>query len=116
MVLFTQVVCHTCCKVLTFPLGAYSTRCRNCNTVNAAAQMEFPCGGCQTSLLTPINSLSVLCPCCATITDIPMELLPPVDHLVTQNEEESKQKTLYVEPPTALPHQQKPLLLATKVL
>ncbi|KAH9597818.1 zinc finger protein [Trypanosoma melophagium] len=82
MILFGQLVCAGCRKILSYPLGAISCRCRNCNTVNAAQNIHLHCGCCGQSILVPLNTLRFLCPCCATVTDIPQSLLPRVEEPV----------------------------------
>lgn len=125
MVLFSQLVCSTCMKILTFPLGALSCRCRNCSTVNPAQQLAILCGCCETTLLVPINTLTALCPCCAAITEIPVDLLPvlPVNVNIDGKDDKSDNaKTIYVEnPPVAVregyqAQAQQSVLVATKIL
>lgn len=106
MVLYTQLVCSTCRKILTFPIGSISCRCRNCTTINPIQQMEIVCETCDTTLLFPINTLLGMCPCCATEIEIPKELLPEVEEPVNldtrdDDAEAVPMKTVYVQnPPT----------------
>ncbi len=119
MVLFSQLVCRTCCKVLTYPLGAVSCRCRNCSAVNASQHMVVPCGYCETRLLVPTNTLVVLCPCCASQTDIPPELLPmlpPNVNIDGKTDGKNDARTIYVENPTLSGSGQQSILVATKIL
>ncbi|CUG04830.1 zinc finger protein, putative [Bodo saltans] len=129
MVLFSQVICSTCRKILTFPLGAISCRCRNCQTINPTVHMEIPCSCCGSIMLTPPNTTSVLCPCCTTVTEIPVDLLPPIPEPVNvDGEDEKSAKTIYVELPAPTGHHgspagrsgarvaQGPILVATKIL
>lgn len=101
--LFSQLICAGCCKVLTYPLGAISCSCRNCGTVNSAQNLHVECPFCKQNLLTPINTLTFLCPCCATVTDIPEHLLPPIECSVDLggNTAEKAARTLYVSYPTS---------------
>ncbi|KAH8611609.1 LSD1 zinc finger [Trypanosoma vivax] len=97
MIQFGQLVCCSCRKILSYPLGAPSCRCRNCDTVNAAQYLQLTCGCCKQSIVVPINTLSYLCPCCATVTDIPESLLPRVEEPVDVDVDGDKiAKTIYV--------------------
>ncbi|CBH12554.1 hypothetical protein, conserved [Trypanosoma brucei gambiense DAL972] len=94
---FGQLVCFKCRKILSYPLGAVSCRCRNCNTINPAQNLHITCGCCFRHILVPINTLTFLCPCCATITDIPQSLLPLVEGPVSVGTETDRVvKTIYV--------------------
>ena len=125
MVLFSQVVCSTCHKILTYPLGAVSCRCRNCSTVNPAQHLAVVCGCCETTLLVPINTLVALCPCCAAKTDIPVEflpMLPPNLNIDGQGDGKNDARTVYVENPPTQSNRggegplQQSILVATKIL
>jgi LSD1 subclass zinc finger protein len=122
MVLFSQLVCRTCCKILTYPLGAVSCRCRNCSTVNPSQHMVISCGHCETTLLVPINTLVVLCPCCASKTDIPVEWLPLLPSNVNidgKGDGKNDARTIYVENPPLRcggGTGQQSILVATKIL
>nr|CCC91523.1 unnamed protein product [Trypanosoma congolense IL3000] len=97
MIQFGQLVCFKCRKILSYPLGAPSCRCRNCETINPAQNIHVTCGCCEQPILVPINTLTFLCPCCATVTDIPQSLLPPVEGPVNRgNDAEKAAKTIYV--------------------
>ncbi|KEG08309.1 hypothetical protein DQ04_07481020 [Trypanosoma grayi] len=105
MIFFGQLVCDGCRKVLTYPLGAISCRCRGCGTVNAAQNLRLDCGCCGQSVLVPINTLTFLCPCCATVTDIPKSLLPRVEEPVDLDSDADKgPKTIYVSYPVKRAH------------
>ncbi|KPA77233.1 hypothetical protein ABB37_07139 [Leptomonas pyrrhocoris] len=102
--LFGQLVCYGCQHVLTYPLGAISCRCRLCNTINAAQNLQLTCGACGQELHAPINTLAFLCPCCGTVTDIPEELLPPLPSCVNLGDgTEEMETTMYVSHPTLAP-------------
>ncbi|GET87088.1 hypothetical protein, conserved [Leishmania tarentolae] len=106
--LFGQLVCYGCQRILTYPLGAVSCRCRLCKRVNAAQNLQIKCGTCGQELHAPINTLSLLCPCCGTVTDIPEELLPPLPSCVDLGRDAQEQeKVIYVSHPT-LPPQSHP--------
>ncbi|EAN96209.1 hypothetical protein C3747_35g74 [Trypanosoma cruzi] len=97
MMFLGELVCAGCRKIISYPLGAISCRCRNCNTVNAAQNMHLECGCCGQSILVPVNTLTFLCPCCATVTDIPQPLLPRVDNpFIMGLNGELSSKTIYV--------------------
>lgn len=98
--LCSQLVCSGCCKILTYPFGSISCRCRHCSAINAAQNIALVCQGCQVSLIVPINTLRLLCPCCATVTDIPETSLPPVpDPIDLDDREEEENMTIYVSYP-----------------
>lgn len=78
MVLYGELVCNGCSAVLSYPLGAISARCRNCQTVNAALHIQVDCPSCNTDLLLPANTVLALCPCCLCQFEIPMDMLPEV--------------------------------------
>jgi LSD1 subclass zinc finger protein len=78
MVLYGQLVCSSCSRVLTYSIGALSCRCQACGAINPAQHMSFDCPQCRNELLLPVNTLQALCPCCTAVTDIPIERLPPV--------------------------------------
>ncbi|KAK7197497.1 LSD1 zinc finger containing protein [Novymonas esmeraldas] len=102
--LFGQLVCYGCHRILTYPLGAVTCRCRLCNTVNAAQNLQVTCGACGQELHAPINTLALLCPCCGTVTDIPEELLPPLPSCVDLGGGEDEMETaIYVSHPTLPP-------------
>lgn len=101
--LFGQLVCYGCQRILTYPLGAISCRCRLCNRVNAAQNLQIRCGTCGQELHAPINTLALLCPCCGTVTDIPEELLPPLPSCVDLGGGEGTEKVIYVSHPTLPP-------------
>ncbi|RNF07090.1 hypothetical protein TraAM80_03577 [Trypanosoma rangeli] len=97
MIFLGELVCEGCRKIISYPLGAISCRCRNCNTVNAAQNMHLECGCCGQSILVPINTLTFLCPCCATVTDIPQSLLPLLEEPVDSGMHgDQARKTIYV--------------------
>ena len=101
MVLYGQLVCTGCTRVLSYPLGAISCRCRNCNVVNPAQALSITCQGCQSEVLFPINTLQGLCPCCCTTINIPMEMLPPVPNFSNGDEDSDVPAvTIYVENPS----------------
>lgn len=101
--LFGQLVCYGCQRILTYPLGAISCRCRLCNRVNAAQNLQVKCSTCRQVLHAPINTLALLCPCCGTVTDIPEELLPPLPSCVDLGDGEGTEKAIYVSHPTLPP-------------
>eukprot|EP00758_Cryptobia_borreli_P012076 Tbor_TRINITY_DN5716_c1_g1::TRINITY_DN5716_c1_g1_i1::g.20571::m.20571 len=107
MVFFAQLVCGTCRKILTYPLGALSCRCRNCHHINTSLHMEILCNHCSTTLLLPVTTTIALCPCCFTINEIPISLLPEIPEPVilvgeergdnNNNNGEGDKKSCYVE-------------------
>eukprot|EP00744_Colponema_vietnamica_P022488 GILI01032306.1.p1 GENE.GILI01032306.1~~GILI01032306.1.p1 ORF type:complete len:179 (+),score=8.23 GILI01032306.1:47-583(+) len=103
MVLYSQLVCSACRKVLTYPLGAISCKCRNCNRINPSLHMEIVCENCETTLFLPANTLTALCPCCFTVTEIPVDKLPMIENVILEGEGEDDKKsranakTIYVE-------------------
>ncbi|CAJ1019624.1 LSD1 zinc finger containing protein, putative [Leishmania lindenbergi] len=102
--LFGQLVCYGCQRILTYPLGAVTCRCRLCNTINSAQNLQITCGTCGQELHAPINTLALLCPCCGTVTDIPEELLPPLPTCVNLGGGAEEAKTIiYVSHPTLPP-------------
>ncbi|AYU77311.1 hypothetical protein, conserved [Leishmania donovani] len=101
--LFGQLVCYGCQRILTYPLGAVSCRCRLCDRVNAAENLQIRCTTCGQELHAPINTLALLCPCCGTVTDIPEELLPPLPSCVDLGGGEGTEKVIYVSHPTLPP-------------
>ncbi|KAG5483318.1 hypothetical protein LSCM1_04863 [Leishmania martiniquensis] len=102
--LFGQVVCYGCHRIITYPLGAITCRCRLCNTVNSAQNLQISCGTCGQMLHAPINTLTLLCPCCGTITDIPEELLPPLPSCTSLGGgPEEAETVMYVSHPTLPP-------------
>lgn len=88
--IFGQLVCRGCCKILTYPVAAISCVCRNCGTVNAAQYLRVKCPCCDQSVLLPINTLTFLCPVCATVTDIPEEFLPKIEDPIDLGENGSE--------------------------
>ncbi|ESL09785.1 hypothetical protein TRSC58_02490 [Trypanosoma rangeli SC58] len=105
MIFLGELVCEGCRKIISYPLGAISCRCRNCNTVNAAQNMHLECGCCGQSILVPINTLTFLCPCCATVTDIPQSLLPLLEEPVDSGiQGDQARKTIYVTYPQPSSH------------
>ncbi|KPI84627.1 hypothetical protein ABL78_6332 [Leptomonas seymouri] len=101
MMLFGELACYGCQRILSYPLGAISCRCRQCNTINAAQNLQITCGACGQDLHVPINTLSFLCPCCGTVTDIPEELLPPLPSCVNLSDGADDATTaIYVSHPT----------------
>lgn len=104
--LFGQLVCYGCHRILTYPLGAITCRCRLCNTVNAAQNLQIACETCGQELHAPINTLALLCPCCGTVTDIPEDLLPPLPSYVDLGGAADEMETaIYVSHPTLPPRQ-----------
>eukprot|EP00658_Telonema_sp_P-2_P056984 TRINITY_DN45440_c0_g1_i1.p1 TRINITY_DN45440_c0_g1~~TRINITY_DN45440_c0_g1_i1.p1 ORF type:complete len:225 (+),score=52.86 TRINITY_DN45440_c0_g1_i1:75-677(+) len=100
MVLFSQLVCNSCRRILTYPLGAISCRCRQCHQVTPSMHLEIVCENCETTLLLPINTLTGLCPCCFTVTHVPIEMLPNIEEpVVLEGEDEVKAagKSVYVQ-------------------
>lgn len=91
--IFGQLVCRGCFKILTYPSSAISCACRNCGTVNAAQYLRLHCPCCSQSILLPINTLTFLCPVCATVTDIPEEFLPKLEDPVDLGGSESTAET-----------------------
>jgi LSD1 subclass zinc finger protein len=102
MVLYGQLVCDGCQRVLSYPLGSVSCRCRNCNTINPSQSLCITCQGCRSKVLLPINTLQGLCPCCCTVIHIPVELLPMVPEIKTSADDDSMSVTVYVENPTTI--------------
>ena len=78
MVLYGELVCSQCSRILSYALNAISCRCQSCGAVNPAQHMKISCPRCKKTLLLPVNTLQALCPCCTAVTDIPVERLPPV--------------------------------------
>ena len=101
MVLFAELVCIGCQRNLTYPLGALSCRCQSCHTVNPAMHMAVECPNCDTDIALPVNTLQFVCPCCGVVSDIPMEMLPPVPPMISEAVAAAPTVSLYVEhPPT----------------
>ncbi|KAG5509718.1 hypothetical protein GH5_05581 [Leishmania sp. Ghana 2012 LV757] len=99
--LFGQLVCYGCHRIITHPLGAVTCRCRLCNTINAAQNLLINCDTCGQVLHAPINTLTLLCPCCGTITDIPEALLPPLPSCISLGGgPEEAETVIYVSHPT----------------
>ena len=68
--------------------------------------MEVVCENCETTLLLPVNTLTGLCPCCFTVTHIPLEMLPNIEEpVVLEGEDEVKTagKSVYVQHLTSMP-------------
>lgn len=74
--LYAELVCQGCRRVLRHPFSAVSCRCSYCLQLTPAQYATYECQGCQSSIIVPINTLTSLCPVCATITEIPEEMLP----------------------------------------
>lgn len=75
--LVSELVCQGCRRILCYPYGAASCRCRRCASVTPAQYAVYHCQGCNgTPIAVSINTLTAVCPICATITDIPESFLP----------------------------------------
>ncbi|CAD2219296.1 hypothetical protein AGDE_16049 [Angomonas deanei] len=64
--------------------------------------MIVVCNICKVKICAPINTLSVLCPCCLTITDIPEQFLPPVSFIDIDGNDLRNKKNMYVSLPVPL--------------
>jgi hypothetical protein len=84
--------------------------------------MEIHCECCDVTLAVPANTLTALCPVCATVIDIPVDLLPDVPEPVSLEDDAiEKTKTIYVENPVTnkrdgRSQQQAHIVIATKIL
>lgn len=109
--LVAELVCQGCSRILCYPYGAISCKCRRCGIITPAQYTTFECGGCQTPTVVPINTLVALCPVCATVTDIPEQYLPittshsrgggsrgivPILHDDVEDGQDLTSKTIYV--------------------
>lgn len=75
--LVSELVCQGCRRILCYPYGALSCHCRRCGTDTPAQYAVYNCQGCNgTQVAVSINTLTAVCPVCATITDIPENFLP----------------------------------------
>lgn len=75
--LFSELVCQGCRRILCYPYGAVSCHCRRCGSITPAQYAVYHCQGCNgTPIAVSINTLTAVCPICATITDIPESFLP----------------------------------------
>lgn len=75
--LVAELVCQGCRRILCYPYGALSCHCRRCGADTPAQYAVYQCQGCNgTQVAVSINTLTAVCPVCATITDIPETFLP----------------------------------------
>ncbi|XP_043688251.1 protein LOL2 isoform X2 [Telopea speciosissima] len=69
-----QMVCGSCRRLLSYPLGARYIKCSSCQTVNLVLEEhqvgQVKCGNCSVLLMYPYGAPAVRCSSCNFVTEI----------------------------------------------
>ncbi|CAN8231111.1 unnamed protein product [Cochlearia groenlandica] len=69
-----QIVCGSCKRLLSYPIGSKHVKCSCCHTVNLVLEAyqvgQVDCDSCKLLLMYPYGAPSVRCSSCNSLTDI----------------------------------------------